>query len=191
MHIVQTFGANDPEMESWVQTYKKDLKAYSIITAVEDFIEADLDVTDLDVDDLPPAKRAKYDPHYCCPVEWKTSFLDHTLQHLTEVWEMFSNRYLLPDSPPTALLDRVRRGCVSITWLVPTRMIPQLIKGVESNTEFFQEHHISKVIVDGKCVYEVCSCMFTKSNLIGKSMQSISTYVPFSHTLLMHSLATP
>ena len=157
MHIVQTFGANDPEMESWVQTYKKDLKAYSIITAVEDFIEADLDVTDLDIDDLPPVKRAKCDPRYYCPVEWKTSFLDHTLQHLTEVWEMFSNRYLLPDSPPTALLDRVRRGCVSITWFVPTHMIPQLIKGVESSTEFFQEHKISKVTVDGKCVYEVCN----------------------------------
>ena len=177
--IVKEFGANDPDMNRLVQDYKNDLKSYTSMTNITDCIELVL------ANPTEPSP-AKYDPRYNRPVEWKTNFIDHTLQYLAEVWEMFSSHYLLPDSPPTALLDRVRRGCVSITWLVPTHMIPQLIKGVESNTEFFQEHHISKVIVDGKCVYEVCSCMFTKSNLIGKS-----TYVPFSHTLLMHSLATP
>ena len=166
--IVNKFGANDPDMNKWVQDYMKDLKSYNSITQITDCIELVL------ANSTEPSP-AKYDPRYNRPVEWKTNFIDHTLQYLAEVWEMFSSHYLLPDSPPTALLDCVRRGCVSITWLVPTRMIPQLIKGVESNTDFFQEHHISKVIVDGKCLYEVCSCMFTKSNLIGKSF--------FSHTV--------
>lgn len=146
VQIAKRFGDRDHEMEGWVQTYKKDVKAYSIITTVEDYIETDLDVTN-----SPPAK---YDPHYYCPVEWKTSFINHTLQHLTEVWEMFSSRYLMPDSPPTALLDRVCKGCFAITWLIPSGLVSPLIEKTKSDTDFFQQHRIQKVMVGEECVYE-------------------------------------
>ena len=94
VRIVKKFGANDSEMEGWVKTYKQDLKAYSMIIKVEDFIESDLGHP-------PPAKKAKYDLHYNTPVEWKTDFVDHSLQYLAEVWELFSCHCLMPDSPPT------------------------------------------------------------------------------------------
>ena len=157
VQIAKKFGANDPEMANWVQTYKQDLKAYSVVASVEEYIEADLDVAD-----PPPAKRAsydtcycaKYDPRYYTPVEWKTKFVNHTLQYLAEVWELFSYRYLVPDSPPTAMLDRVHRGCFSVTWLVPSGLIPSLIKGVQLDTEFFQQYRILKVTVGDECIYK-------------------------------------
>ena len=148
--IVKKFGINDPDMNKWVQDYIQNVKSYTSMTKITDCIE-------LVLTNPTAPSPAKYDPRYNRPVEWKTNFVDHTLQYLAEVWEMFSCRYLLPDSPPTALIDHIREGCVSITWLVPTHMIPQLIKEVKSGTEFFHEHHISKVIVDGKCIYEVCT----------------------------------
>ena len=162
VQIVETFGANDPEMVCWVQTYQKDLKSYQLVTTVEDYIEADLDVAD-----APPAKRARYDPRYYTPVEWKAKFVDHSLQYLTEVWKLFSYHYLVPDSPPTALLERVRRGCFSVTWLVPTGLIPQLVKGVQLDTEFFQKHRILKLTVGKECIYkeiaeEITSVSFLK-----------------------------
>ena len=86
----------------------QDLKSFCLVTEVEGFID-----TDLVTADLPPENRAKYDVRYYTPVEWKTEFTDHSLQYLAEVWEEFSCHYLVPDSPPTALLDRVRRGCFS------------------------------------------------------------------------------
>ena len=105
VHIVQTFGANDPEMQFWVQTYKNDLKAYSIVATLDDYFESDHDHP---VADIPPAKRAKYEPHYYHPVEWGSTMINHTLQYLDEVWKLFSSHYLdLPDSLPTALVDRV------------------------------------------------------------------------------------
>ena len=88
----------------------KDLKSFFLVTKVEEFIDADL-ITD----DLPPAKRAKYDGRYYTLVEWKTEFTNHSLQYFTEVWEEFSCHYLISDSPPTALLDRVCRDCFSVT----------------------------------------------------------------------------
>ena len=87
-------------------------------------------------------------------MEMKTDFDDHSLHYLNEVWEMFSDRYLLPDSPPTALLDRVRRGCVSVVWLVPSYLIPQLLKRVQVDTNFFQKYRILKVTVGSNIVYE-------------------------------------
>ena len=148
VHIVQRFGTSDPEMKGWVETYKKDLKAYLIVTTLQDYV----DTADLDIADPPPARRARYDPRYYRSVEWKMSFVDHSLQYLTEVWKLFSCRYLMPDSPPTALLDRVRRGCFVVTWLIPSNLIPSLIKRAQIDTEFFQKHHILRVTVQ-ECVY--------------------------------------
>ena len=159
VRIAKRFCANDDEMEGLVNTYKQDLKAYSLVTTVEDYIEADLDNAG-----PPPAKRAKYDPHYNTPVEWKTKFVDHSLQYLAEVWELFSYHYLVPDSPPTALLDRVRRGCFSVTWLVPTGLIPQLVKGVNIDTKFFQQYCILKVTVGDECIYKEVT---DESTLVG------------------------
>ena len=149
VQIAQKFGAGDPEIQSWVQTYKQDLIAYQLVTKVEECIESDLDVSE-----FPPAKRAKYDTRYCIPLEWKTKFIDHSLKYLAEVWELFSYHYCVPDSPPTALLDRIRRGCFSVTWLVPSALEEVLIKRAKNDTKFFQQHHILKVTVGGKCIYE-------------------------------------
>ena len=149
VRIAKRFGANDDEMEGWVQTYKQDLKAYSLVTTLDDCIEADLGIAD-----PPPANCAKYDRRYCTPVEWETNINDHSLQYLTEVWELFSSRYLVPDSPPTALLDCVRRGCFLVTWFIPSGLIPLLIKKAKIDTKFFQEHHILKVTVGDECIYE-------------------------------------
>ena len=150
VRIVRNFGGSDPEMKVWIENYKKDLRSYTLLTKIEDYIVSEL-VTSAEP---PPTKKAKYDPRYCCPVEWKTDFDDHSLHYLAEVWEMFSDRFLLPDSPPTALLDRVRIGCVSVVWLVPSYLIPQLLKRVKVDTNFFQKHHILKVTVGGDVVYE-------------------------------------
>ena len=122
-------------MKVWIRDYKKDLKAYTIVASIEDRIDSILD-------DRSQVDSAKYDPRCNCPVEWKTDFIDHSLQHLIDVWEMFSDQYLVPDSPPTALLDCVRRGCLSVTWLVPSYLIPQLVKTAKSDTKFFQKHCI-------------------------------------------------
>ena len=109
VHIAQTFIAGDPEMKELVRIYKKDVKAYSIIANLGDYIEAYLEA-DLEVD-LPPAIRTKNAPRYYDPVKLvESEQIDHTLQYFTEVWEMFSSHYLLPDSPPTALVDRIRKA---------------------------------------------------------------------------------
>ena len=111
VRIARRFCAGDSEMKAWIKNYKEDLKAYTIVASIEDYIEFDLDTC---TDQL-QVHSAKYDPRYKCPVEWKTGFVNLSVQHLTNVWEMFSDQYPVPDSPPTALIDRVREGCLLVT----------------------------------------------------------------------------
>ena len=149
VQIARTFGAGDHDIKDWVENYKKDLKTHTLLMTVDDYMEADLDVAD-----PPPVEIAKYDPRYCCEMEWKTEFIDHSLHYLMEVWELFSSHYLVPDSPPTALLSRISKGCFSVTWLVPSFLIPVLIKSVKTDTDFLQERCILKVTVADQCIYE-------------------------------------
>jgi len=140
------------------------VKAYAIVASIEEYVESNL--ATWQCTDQSEVDKAKHDPCYNCPVEWKTHFLDHSLQHLTDVWEMFSNHYLVPDSPPTALLDRVRKGCVSVTWLVPSYLTKQLTERVKVDPELLQRYRIIKVTVKGDVVYQ--------EDIAGKSTEDVS-----------------
>ena len=150
--IIREFCASDPDRETLIEQYEKDLRAYRAIASIEDYIEFNLD---LDICTVPPpAKRAKYDHRYYRRMKWKTDFVDHSLKHLDDVWKVFSTQYLVPDCPPTRLLERICKGCVCIEWLVPSGLIPQLIKRAKINTDFFRKHRILKVTVGDQCIYE-------------------------------------
>ena len=167
--IIQRFVGNDTEIKECVQSYEKDLKAYQLVTAAEDYIDTGLGIADpCPALNAPPAMRAKYDLDYYTPVEWKTKFIDSSLQYLAEVWKVFSSHYLMPESPPTALLDRVHTDCFAVTWLVPSHLIPTCIEKVKIDTDFFRQHRILKVTVEGQCVYE----KVTKEN---RSVSSLYT----------------
>ena len=151
VNIVNRYGAGDMEMKDWIQLYRKDLRSYLLLAKVEDFFEPEFDNRMVHSS----AENAKYDPEYHCSMEWKIDVINHCrLQYLADVWEAFSGHYLMPDSPPTALLDRICRGCVCIRWLVPSYLIPQLVKTAKVDTTFFQKHRILKVTVGDQCIYD-------------------------------------
>ena len=41
-----------------------------------------------------------------------------------------------------------------MTWLVPSGLIPLLIKQARIDVKFFQQHRIQKVTVGNECAYE-------------------------------------
>ena len=142
--IVSKFGAGDPEMETWVQTYREDFSSYISTVQILDYIE--------------PNPTTRCSLRYCCPVEWKITFANNTLQYLYDMWELFSAQYLEPDPPLTSLLECVHEvessTSAAVTWLVPSYLIPQLIKKVKVNTTFLQKHGIWNVIVADQCIYD-------------------------------------
>jgi len=101
VQIVRHFCAGDPEMKAWIQNYKKDLRAYVVVQKLDIEFDNYTDQSQMD--------RVRY--RY--PAEEGLEICEHALQHLADVWEMFSDRYVLPDSPPTVLIDRLLEhlGC--------------------------------------------------------------------------------
>ena len=142
--IVSKFGDGDPEMETWVQNYREDFSSYISTVQILDYIE--------------PNPTTRCSLHYCCPVEWKITFANNTLQYLYDMWELFSAQYLEPDPPLTSLLECVHdvesSTSATVTWLVPSYLIPQLIKKVKVNTTFLQKRGIWNVIVADQCIYD-------------------------------------
>ena len=92
----------------------KCLRSYILLAKIEDFFEPELDTYVVPA----PTEKVKHDPRYYCPAEWKLSLVEHCrLHYLANVWEAFSYHYLMPDSPPTALLNLNSKGCVFISGL--------------------------------------------------------------------------
>ena len=152
--IVQAFAADDQEITSWIETYRQDLQSYKVMTKLIDHI-ATADFVPTVGESLSDEERpARYDKQYYQELSLKleTNFTDHSLKYIDELWAKFANLYGIP--PRVVLLDRIHKGCVSIVWLVPSRLAPQILKAPPPSDEFYHKHEIIKVEFNGTCLYQ-------------------------------------
>ena len=150
--IVQGFAADDQEILSWIETYRHDLESYKVTTKLLDHIAAD---SVLIVDELEPVEQpARHDRRYYQKLSFKLKmdFTDHSLKYIDEFWNKFASLYGLP--PYVVLLDHIRKGCVSIVWLVPSHLAPKILSGAPLSDDFYQKHEIVRVEFDGECIYQ-------------------------------------
>ena len=152
--IVQGFAADDQEIRSWIEAYRQDLESYKVMTKLIDHIATAAFVSTVSESHSDEERPARYDKQYyqelSCKLE--TNFTDHSLKYIDELWDKFANLYELP--PRAVLLDSIREGCVSIVWLVPSRLAPQILKAPPPNDEFYHKHEIIKVEFNGTCLYQ-------------------------------------
>ena len=150
--IVQVFAADDQDIKSWIKTYKQDLKSYKVTTKLIDCIDAvDSDSSD---EALSGGQPARNDQQYYKKLSFKLKikFTDQTLMYVDNLWNEFAELYGLP--PYAALLDCVRKGCISIVWLIPSYLAPKIHSAAPHNGDFYHKHEIIRVELDGKCIYQ-------------------------------------
>ena len=153
--VVQEFAADDPEIQSWIETYKQDLRSYKVTTKLIDHIAA----VDSDSSYESPSeegqleKPVRYDQQYYHRLSFKLKmkFTDHTLDYIEDLWKEYAELHGLP--PYKALLDCIRKGCVLIVWLLPTHLAPQILHAAAHSDDFYRKHEIMKVELGGKCIY--------------------------------------
>ena len=97
---------------------------------------------------------ARRDPKYSreLAVKLKGRFTEHTLAYVKQLWKSLATSCLLPDLP--VLLDKIRKGCIAISWLVPTEAVQMLIERGRQCTGVFREYQIVHVEIDGVCIYD-------------------------------------
>ena len=149
--IVQEFAPDDPEITSRIETYRQDLESYKVVTKLIHHIPT-VSESPLDEEQLEPP--AKYDKRYyqTLSIKLKTEFTDHSLKYIDELWKKFANLHGLP--PRVALFDSIRKGCVSIVWLIPSRLAPQILSAKPLSADFCRKHEITRVELGEECIYQ-------------------------------------
>ena len=154
--LVQEFGADDPEIQSWIEMYRQDLRSYKVTTKLIDHIAA----VDSDSRYESPSEEgqlerpARYDQRYyqTLSMKLKMKVTDHTLDYIEDLWKEYAELYSLP--PHKALLDCIYEGCVLIVWLVPTHLASQILHAVSHSDDFYRKHEIMRVELGGKYIYQ-------------------------------------
>ena len=93
-------------------------------------------------------KPAKYDKRYYrkLSVKVRAKVTEKSMQYVYELWKSLVSNLLLPSL--TAILDSVLDDCILVTWLIPTKHTPELVKKAHANPDFFQEHNVLWATVD-------------------------------------------
>ena len=154
--IVQGFAPDDPEITSWIESYKQDLKSYKITTKLIDHIAA----ASADSEYIPGASLSedeqpvRYNQQYyqTLSVKLKMKFTHHTLNYIDDLWNEYAELYDLP--PYVVLLDCIRKGCVSIVWLIPSHLAPQIRSTTPLSADFYRKHEITRVELGEECIYQ-------------------------------------
>ena len=149
--IVAEYAPNDDEMKGLLDKYRKELSGYKAMTKIADAIEL------YEIDEFAdPSRRltVAFDPAYLqrLSVKLKTRVTEKTLEYVDELWVSLAEYFLLPSL--SVLLERIRSGCIEVSWLVPPHFAFQITSNLHENSSFLQSKGITKVLLDGNCVYD-------------------------------------
>ena len=150
-NIVKEFATDDPELTSLMKHYRQDLESYKVTEKLIDHINA-FSLTRKEEEELKHA--ARYDEQYYKTLSMKLQMrvTEHSLKYIDDLWDEFATLYSLPRHE--ALLDHVHKGCISVVWLIPSRLAPQILDATPLNGDFYHKHNITEVAFDGTCIYQ-------------------------------------
>ena len=178
--IVHQFGADDKQMEDWVNKYKADLAGFKACTKIVHYmavVESDSSFDESDQDQPTQPKQAKYDRKYYhkLSVRLKVKVTDQSLSYIDDIWRSVSEYHLIP--PLSSLLDHICKGSITVVWLIPTGLVPRLLKQIHEAGDFFHQHRITSVTLHDRCVYdEEISTMEQRQSIMVHVSSHVGSY---------------
>ena len=178
--IIDQFAGDDTEMKSRLDKYDQELAGYMLVTKIKDFLAAETHQSEQSEPDsnllsvegkvnivkkamkyvselwglLVGCKQPRPDPKllHDLSVKVKANVTERTLKYVNELWESLANQVKLP---VTALLfNKIAKGCVEITWLLPCHLTEFIARQLQESTDYFQHENILRVNIAGRCVYQ-------------------------------------
>ena len=139
-HVISKCGSEG--LKQQMQEYVRQLSAFKQTTRLCDFVESWPCR-----DDGPPEDRLKK-----VVVKMRHEWSQCTLHDVESFMKSLVHKFFLPEFD--VLLQKAERGCVCVTWLTSpsiASLLQQNLANIE--TEFFKEHGIETVTIDGQDVY--------------------------------------
>ena len=151
--FIKVFLSEDTEANDMLTQYQRNIRGYFLATKLEEYIKNAQSAKQcaLHSDLLPPASP---DKNLFTDLSIKITGVDiaqESLAYIDQLWKSLANQISLPLQ--MLLLRTVGKGCIIITWLIPSYVVPHVIKRVGESSNYFEEEHIIRVIVDHSCIY--------------------------------------
>ena len=152
-HIVRKFGSEATKQK--MQVYESDLEQFRKKTPVKVFSEVCPTVHKV----IPPDFKTVVSKH-----EWS----GRNLEDVEVFRKKFARNYSLPDC--AMMLSEVVKGCISITWFVPSAVARSLLDQIQQrNIQLLEEERVLLLTIDNVTVFDaskvakipVCRCLFS------------------------------
>ena len=142
-------------MRGWSSDYKAELAGFKATTKIVDFIKACSDEEEIaDSDQSIRHNMARYDKRYCrkLTIKLRARVTEKSLRYSDEFWRSNADHSFLPCL--SVLLDDIQRGCIEVTWCVPTLLALQIRANIQDSTDFLRQLAIMRVVMDGEILYD-------------------------------------
>ena len=184
-YVVSNYGTK--ELKHKMDEYVNDLQSFRKATRLCDFIEC----WPVKGKAPPETELRKF------VTKMKHDWDECTLEDLYMLEGTITSKFFLPKF--AFQLEEIKKGCISITWLIPAPYVKTLQEAIENTShDFFMEQAIESVTVDGQQCYPFPFTMHSgheKEIKSGTSMIYIynsyfsKTYLHAHHIILVLSLS--
>ena len=187
--IIEEFASDDDELNGMMEQYQQDLTGHILTQKIETYLEAIHDeppITTSDSetsgDEIIPAltqqKKRKLFKELSIKVE--TNVADRTLGYVKDLWRSLSKQFRLPQ--PAMVLQRIAKGCICITWLIPTNVVRHVTRMAQETSDMFAKQHILRVMLEKHCIYPMETELETEHPLLEPKPSLPETKPPLPET---------
>ena len=144
--IVKQFCGDNPEMTCEIEKFKKDRAGFQLATKIKEYIPAAKACEQEQLNPVNPDHFTKLS------IKLDECVADYSVKYLEELWQSLSWHMQLP--PITLLFEIIDRGCIQIVFLIPTKLVPQVIHQAQYSAYLYRQYHIHRVTVGDNCIYD-------------------------------------
>jgi len=151
--IVENFGHDDHELDVMMEQYQEAFVSHILVQKLAPFLDA---VTSFSGENSTTETVRFSELFKDLTVKVGVDITEHSLLYVEELWNFLTHQVSLPR--PALILRRFAKGCISITWHVPTNLVEYVKRMTQEKSNVFADRtdlHILRVVLDGQCIYPV------------------------------------
>lgn len=159
--IAQEFIEEDGSIQQMISDYKVELAGYNATTKIIEKIQSNEiqeGSEDDDESETVTLDASKYDQKFRKKLSAKLFKGDDgkvklgmkSLEYIGKFWEEICEEF---DMSLTCVLDQIAKGCIEITWHIPSPSAQQVLAHINCAVQFFQRKFVSNIILEDIVIY--------------------------------------
>ena len=155
--IIEHFVSDDDELTAMMKQYQQDLTGYTLTLRIPTFLDSihyehsivTMNDDENSTDELVPAQKHNLFKELSVKID--ANITEHSLDYVTDLWQSLANQFALPRI--AMILDKVAKGCIGITWLIPANLVEYVTRMAQKTSNMFAEKLILRVMLEEQCIY--------------------------------------